>query len=251
MGSGEAISVEAGSEFRSTLAPRWDGKGVGPVIWHYTQDPKAHCLTDLQTPDYHWDRLADAVEKSVSETAPMAEGRYVVWRGRLSSLLGLQSQGAGATPGAEQLVEWSDSLRLRSALVGDESPQRVSSRNGTKSEVLDVIHRLRESVRRSVSSDGWEGASPEALERALGDAEEFVSGWVGTPVAKPDVGLADDGEVNFFWKHEGARVDLGFFGDGTYSYFAKDRHGERYFGDDVPAGDGLADELLIILVDQA
>lgn len=162
-----------------------------------------------------------------------------------------QSGGAYAMLATEQLTERSHVLRSSGALAQDEPRTRRASGHGTKAPVLAAIDYLRERVRFGVAADVAETASPESLKKALVDAEQFVKAWPDTLVAKPDVGLADDGEVNFFWKHRGTQVDLGFFGDGTYSYFAKDRHGERYFGDDLPAADGLARELLHVLVEQA
>ena len=127
----------------------------------------------------------------------------------------------------------------------------MSSDHGTQAPVLAPIGYLRESARFGVASSGVATASPKAIQQALLDAEQFVKAWPDAQIAKPDVGLADDGEVNFFWKYRGTQVDLGFFGDGTYSYFVKDRHGERYFGDDLRAAAGLTRELLHLLVEQA
>lgn len=55
----------------------------------------------------------------------------------------------------------------------------------------------------------------------------------------PSVGRADDGEVNFFWRGEGAYVDVGFYGDGNISYYARvaaagiDHDEDRDFADGV------------------
>ena len=146
----------------------------------------------------------------------------------------------------------SDRLEAHAGLAEREHGHvRASPRHDAHAQILAEIDQLRGNVRLGVATAVEEGASVEGLDRALADAEQFVQAWPRTAVARPDVGLANDGEVSFFWRHKGAQVDLGFFGDGTYSYFAKDRHGERSFGDDVPAGEGLADELSLILVDRA
>lgn len=84
-------------------------------------------------------------------------------------------------------------------------------------------------------------------QRAFDDAEAFVNAWPSVRLQKPDVGLADDGEVNFLWKGPELHVDLGFYGDGTFSYFARDRDGTRHAGDDLNASDGLPENLVAIL----
>ena len=82
---------------------------------------------------------------------------------------------------------------------------------------------------------------------AFEDAMAFVRAWPGEALVMPDVGLADDGEVSFLWKGVDLHVDLGFYGDGTFSYYAKDGDGEEYADDDVAATVGLPEDLLAIL----
>ena len=263
-GPGNVIFAEEGRHHR---LPRWQDHGyagdhgsahgarllISHHGFYHTREFDAGSGTDLQNPDDRWDRLSTAVAKSIVETPPGAsmERRFHVGALEMSTRVGQRSGGAYEMLATEQLTEWSRVPRLDSALAQAVHPETPASGVEIKAQVLGAIDRLRESVRLGVASAVAETGSPESLERALVDAEQFVNAWPGTPIAKPDVGLADDGEVNFDWKHAGAHVDLGFFGDGTYSYFAKDDRGERYFGDDVPAGDGLAGELLQILVEQA
>lgn len=82
--------------------------------------------------------------------------------------------------------------------------------------------------------------SPEAFD----DAFEFMSHLdLNTHSIMPSIDVADDGEINFFWKSEGLHIDLGFYGTGTYSYFARRSNGESFKGDDIPASHGLTEEL--------
>ena len=172
--------------------------------------------TDLQNPDDRWDRLSAAVAKSIVESPPgaLAGRRFYIGSVRLSPPVRQQSGGSYAMLATEQLIEPSHVLRLGSALGQSGYPEKRASGLEIRAQVLGAIDRLRESVRLGLASAVAETASPESLERAMVDAEQFVKAWPGPPVAKPDVGLADDGEVNFYWKHRGAHVDLGFFGDG-------------------------------------
>jgi hypothetical protein len=65
-------------------------------------------------------------------------------------------------------------------------------------------------------------------------------------IGSPSIGLADDGEVNFLWDYGGVHIDLGFYGTGTFSYYARDLEGNEYFGDDT-SSDKLPDDLAEIL----
>ena len=59
----------------------------------------------------------------------------------------------------------------------------------------------------------------------------------------PHISLADDGEVNFAWSADGMWIDLGFYGTGTYSFYAQDKDGNEWFGDDIPVMSSLRKEL--------
>lgn len=67
----------------------------------------------------------------------------------------------------------------------------------------------------------------------------------------PIVTMAGDGELNFFWDREsdGLKVDMGFYGTGTYSCYA--RKGDmEVFEDDVPAADGLRASIAALLPEE-
>ena len=102
-----------------------------------------------------------------------------------------------------------------------------------KSSVLEQINRLR-------SDPGSEQPSwaIRPKDQAFIDAQNFVSAWPSEGIPMPNVGLADDGEVNFLWEGSGLHVDLGFFGDGTYSCYAR-APGIRVAIDEVSAGYGI------------
>ena len=71
---------------------------------------------------------------------------------------------------------------------------------------------------------------------AFTDAEAFVERMPRPLRATPHISLAGDGELNFAWNGDRMYVDLGFYGTGSYSFFARDPEGRKYHGDDVPAG---------------
>ena len=57
------------------------------------------------------------------------------------------------------------------------------------------------------------------------------------------MGFADDGEINFLWESDAVHIDLGMYGTGTFSYFARTGDGQKLYGDDCPAALGLPDAI--------
>ncbi len=103
-------------------------------------------------------------------------------------------------------------------------------------------------LERTPEDDRWPGAvwpSPRAFE----DARAFVRRLPDAAIPAPDIGLADDGEVNFLWKADGVHIDLGFYGTGDYSFFARGRDGRELDGENVPAAAGLRSEVVALFAD--
>ena len=95
-------------------------------------------------------------------------------------------------------------------------------------------------------SDRWPGAVPPDPQ-AFEDARAFVLALPNGLAYLPDVGLADDGEVNFLWSDAGVHVDLGFYGHGTFSYYARNDQGKEYLEDECSATYGLPSDLAALL----
>ena len=55
--------------------------------------------------------------------------------------------------------------------------------------------------------------------RAIEDALAFIDLLPAT-VLLPNVALAEDGEINFYWRSSGLFIDVGFVGDGRMYFFA-------------------------------
>ncbi len=80
--------------------------------------------------------------------------------------------------------------------------------------------------------DGWNG--PDSIgpsDKAREEAEQFANSLDLDAIHPPEIGLADDGEINFFWDVNNLYLDLGFFGNGTYSFYAKLPNGEEIIED--------------------
>lgn len=90
-------------------------------------------------------------------------------------------------------------------------------------------------------------AKKSHVEVALTDAGQFAKRLPKTLKKAPYVSLADDGEVNFAWQWDGNFIDLGFYGTGTYSFYAKDKNGNELYGDDIPVT-SIPDDLNKLLI---
>ena len=111
--------------------------------------------------------------------------------------------------------------------------------------ILPLLERLA-GLRSTPEGDRWPGADwPK--EEAFQDARKFAERLPGTMKESPYISLADDGEVNFAWSRGGMLIDLGFYGTGTYSYYARGREGKERFGDDISVMASLPEELRVLL----
>lgn len=93
-------------------------------------------------------------------------------------------------------------------------------------------------------SESSEPASPIALN----DAESFVHSFNWSELRLPSVSLAEDGEICFAWMSDELYLDLGFFGDGKFSFYAERPNEERYTGDDLSIRDRAGLGLIASLV---
>lgn len=97
-------------------------------------------------------------------------------------------------------------------------------------------------LQHTLEDERWPGATwPDA--QAFADAQTFIRRLPLNVVPLPEISLADDGEVNFLWQSDGVYIDLGFYGTGTCSYFARGKDGRRLYGDAAPASEGLPPEI--------
>lgn len=100
-------------------------------------------------------------------------------------------------------------------------------------------------------SEGWDGFESVPVPRdAVLDALSFLDLRPGD-VALPYPQIAPDGEVGFYWRTEDVFAEIGFYGDGEFSYYAKytPKGGEfvQTGRDHCSVGDEWPEELLLIL----
>lgn len=125
---------------------------------------------------------------------------------------------------------------------------RVSTRY-EQQVIVSPTNRLIAQVRELGTLDkGWhQPDSQPAPRRALEDAEAFLRSHEWEDLLLPIISLAEDGEINFYWSNENLYLDLGFFGDKTYSYYARLSDDTRYMKDDVPFDQSLPPHILDML----
>ena len=112
----------------------------------------------------------------------------------------------------------------------------------TPSPQFRQLARRLEQLRATPEPERWpSGEFPN--DAAFRDAKAFID-WLPFPLVDlPHVSLADDGEVNFAWDDGGLHIDLGFYGTGTFSYYAREPNGREYYGDDVSVSHPLPADL--------
>lgn len=122
-------------------------------------------------------------------------------------------------------------------------PERLEIVERKNQANFKVISRIKELAKYQEGwYDGIEGipATPQTIK----DAIVFANNLDFNDIHIPYISLARDGEVNFWWDTETIKLDLGFYGDGTYSYYAKLKNGQKFFGDDEDLKSKLSLEIL-------
>ena len=156
-------------------------------------------------------------------------------------------QSAGTEPGS------SDWLSKPNGLLQTEPTAKFQLQPATRQThvitwepvILPLLERLAE-LRWLPEEERWPGAD-WPLEEAFQDAGKFTERLPATMRVAPHISLADDGEVNFAWSQGGIWIDLGFYGSGTYSFYARGKNGEEWFGDEIPVASSLPRELRALL----
>lgn len=99
-------------------------------------------------------------------------------------------------------------------------------------------------------ADGWKGTdSLGASKHAVSDAKALLERLVSSGlIAQPRIGLDEDGSFGFYWQTDQFVAAMSIFGDGTYSYFAREVGGRFASNDSGSLSRPVSAELLEILV---
>jgi hypothetical protein len=111
----------------------------------------------------------------------------------------------------------------------------------TSNPTKDLLDRLAEL--KTKYSTAWLPNSTRPNDNAFKNAKEFVSTLPLASMMKPAIHVASDGEVNFQWSGNDFHIDLGFYGNGKFSFYgAKEGHAP-IVRDDVPVREGIPKDL--------
>lgn len=108
----------------------------------------------------------------------------------------------------------------------------------------DLLDRLRDL--KKMYSQTWIPGSTAPTELAFQNAKDFISTLPLTSIPTPAIHVASDGEVNFQWSGSNFKIDLGFYGNGKFSYYGLKTGYQPVFGDDIPVTNGAPKSLLNI-----
>jgi hypothetical protein len=121
-----------------------------------------------------------------------------------------------------------------------------------KSTLRDSGQLLIEKVRSfAVLEDTWDGECAKApTAKAIQEAEDFIyllkDRRILDEIEQPIVSLMNDGEINFWWNLPEARFDIGFYGSGIYSYYAKIK--DKEFGEDDKEFSNIEFDLQLLVI---
>ncbi|MGH8557820.1 MAG: hypothetical protein ACRESZ_10245 [Methylococcales bacterium] len=127
------------------------------------------------------------------------------------------------------------------------SPAVKDQRLNTERADLVSVARIRALATYSQGWDGADGRPP--TEATVDDAETFA--WLllrDERIATPIVSLSADGEIAFLWALPTFRLDLGFYGDGTYSYYGRSSNGKEFISDEESIEAPLPEEILQLIL---
>lgn len=80
-------------------------------------------------------------------------------------------------------------------------------------------------------TDGWDGVgSVAALRNSIEASVSFIDCLPGG-IPLPNAMVAATGEVGFYWDLDGGFADINFEGNGSASFFSRDRSGVEYFAE--------------------
>lgn len=108
--------------------------------------------------------------------------------------------------------------------TADPSPgqKHLSRLKAAKSSGLQQLQSRLRAIGAYEAGDLGPESKPASASSLL-ESGRFVEQIDWTTSKIPSLNLAEDGEINFFWSDPELYLDLGFYGDGTYSYYAKTR----------------------------
>jgi hypothetical protein len=138
-------------------------------------------------------------------------------------------------------IPWRDTMLS----IGDDGSVvclELPSPNQLANPAQDLFERLRYLKERSIHQPLTGSDAPSDV--AFQNARDFVLSLPLTQIPKPTIHLANDGEVNFQWAGQDYLIDLGFYGNEQFSFFAKKDGFEPLLADGLPVTEGIPAALI-------
>jgi len=92
-----------------------------------------------------------------------------------------------------------------------------------------LLSRIDEFAKRAPDWDGDGGVAPN--EDAVMDAKAFLNSLDSEFASRASTLSPGDGEVLFQWRRGAAFIEVGFYGDGTISWYARNADGKSLHAD--------------------
>lgn len=111
---------------------------------------------------------------------------------------------------------------------------------------IQVIARIRD---LGTYANDWNGPGTLAPTHAtIEDAESFTCYLFSLgPIMTPHICASGDGAIDFYWKQNGFTLDLGFAGDGSYSYYANLPNGQEMIEDEAALNEHLPQSIVDLI----
>jgi hypothetical protein len=107
----------------------------------------------------------------------------------------------------------------------------------SSSPKVDLLGRLAEL--KTKYSTAWLPNSTRPNDSAFQNARDFVLTLPLNRIVKPAIHVASDGEVNFQWSGPDFHIDLGFYGNGKFSFYGSKDGSQPILGDDASVKEGI------------
>jgi hypothetical protein len=118
-------------------------------------------------------------------------------------------------------------------------PANYAFASNPTTELFDRLSEL-----KTKYSTVWLPNSTRPSDSAFQNAKDFVSTLPLQQIAKPAIHVASDGEVNFQWSGPDFHIDLGFYGNGKFSFYGAKEGRAPIIRDEVPVKDGIPGDLV-------
>jgi len=102
--------------------------------------------------------------------------------------------------------------------------------------------RIRDFLKLENDWDGFGGVSPS--QQTVNDVIVFIDKLPTNGIPPAKLMLASDGIIGLYWDNKNNYIDICFFGDGTFWYYARDDKNHEIGADNISLKTDIPKELL-------